>query len=68
MQLGMAVHLPTGTHEHPISYDASVTAATGTEDKELYTVAGATHVDLYWRPGMVDDALAKLSSFFKERI
>ena len=43
-------------------------AATGTEDKELYTVAGATHVDLYWRPGMVDVALAKLTSFFSEKL
>ena len=43
-------------------------AATGTEDKELYVVAGATHVDLYWRPGMVDVALAKLTSFFSEKL
>ena len=43
-------------------------AATGTADKELYTVAGATHVDLYWRPGMVDDALAKLVAFFRSKI
>lgn len=43
-------------------------AATGTEDKELYAVAGATHVDLYWRPGMVDDALAKLAEFFGSKI
>ena len=43
-------------------------AATGTEDKELYKVAGATHVDLYWKPGMVDDALGKLASFFKDKI
>lgn len=43
-------------------------AAIGTADKELYTVAGATHVDLYWRPGMVDDALAKLVAFFRSKI
>jgi fermentation-respiration switch protein FrsA (DUF1100 family) len=43
-------------------------AATGTADKELYTVAGATHVDLYWRPSMVDDALAKLVAFFRSKI
>ncbi len=43
-------------------------AATGTEDKELYVVPGATHVDLYWRPGMVDDALAKLAAFFGSRL
>lgn len=43
-------------------------AATGTADKELYTVKGATHVDLYWRSGMVDDALAKLTSFFRSNL
>lgn len=43
-------------------------AATGTEDKELYQVVGATHVDLYWRPGMVDDALAKLVAFYQDKI
>ena len=43
-------------------------AATGTEDKELYTVANATHVDLYWRPGMVDNALSKLATFFKANV
>ena len=43
--------------------ESAFAAATGTEDKELYTVAGATHVDLYWRPGMVDDALSKLALF-----
>ena len=43
-------------------------AATGTEDKELYKGAGATHVDLYWKPGMVDDTLGKLASFFKDKI
>ena len=43
-------------------------AATGTEDKEFYEVADATHVDLYWRPGMVDDALAKLAEFFADKL
>ena len=48
--------------------ESAFEAATGTGDKELYKVAGATHVDLYWRPGMVDDALAKLAEFFKAKI
>ena len=43
-------------------------AATGTEDKEFYEVTDATHVDLYWRPGMVDDALAKLAEFFADKL
>ncbi|MBQ6523051.1 MAG: alpha/beta hydrolase, partial [Atopobiaceae bacterium] len=48
--------------------ESAFDAATGTGDKELYTVKGATHVDLYWRPGMVDDALAKLASFFGDKL
>lgn len=43
-------------------------AATGTEDKGFYELADATHVDLYWRPGMVDDALAKLAEFFADKL
>lgn len=43
-------------------------AATGTDDKELYVVAGASHVDLYWRPKATGDALAKLASFYGKKI
>lgn len=48
--------------------ESAFAAATGTEDKELYVVAGATHVDLYWHPEATDDALAKLVSFFGSKI
>ena len=48
--------------------ESAFAAATGTKDKELYSVAGATHVDLYWRPGMVDDALSKLATFYRDKI
>ena len=43
-------------------------AATGTTDKELFVVSDATHVDLYWQPKAVDDALKKLASFFRDRV
>ena len=48
--------------------ESAFAAATGTEDKELYVVADATHVDLYWRPDATADALAKLAVFFKDRL
>ena len=48
--------------------ESAFDAAVGTGDKELYVVPGATHVDLYWRPGMVDDALNKLTEFFESRL
>ena len=48
--------------------ESAFAAATGTEDKELYVVAEATHVDLYWKPEATDDAIAKLASFYRDRM
>ena len=48
--------------------ESAFAAATGTEDKELYVVADATHVDLYWKPDATADALAKLAAFYQARI
>ena len=36
--------------------------------KELYVIKGATHVDLYDREAPVNEATAKLGSFFKENL
>ena len=38
--------------------------ATGTGDKELYLIEGATHIETYWVPRYVDAAVAKLASFY----
>lgn len=38
--------------------------ATGTMDKELFEIAGATHIETYWVPKYVDAAMAKLTPFF----
>ena len=38
--------------------------ATGTERKELFRIEGATHVDLYWRPEHVAQAVEKLADFY----
>ena len=38
--------------------------ATGTKDKELYLVKGATHIQTYYVPEYVDEIVNKLQSFF----
>jgi fermentation-respiration switch protein FrsA (DUF1100 family) len=37
--------------------------ATGTRDKEMFTIDGATHIETYWVSKYVDAAMGKLSSF-----
>ena len=38
--------------------------ATGTKDKELFKLDGATHIETYWVPRYVDAATTKLTAFF----
>ena len=38
--------------------------ATGTKDKELFKIDGATHIETYWVPKYVDAAMSKLAPFF----
>ena len=38
--------------------------ATGTKDKELYKIPGATHIQTYFVPEYVDKELDKLTTFF----
>jgi len=38
--------------------------ATGTKDKELFLIDGATHIETYWVPEYVDVATNKLIAFF----
>ncbi len=38
--------------------------ATGTEDKELFLVDGATHIETYWVPEYVDSAVDELTEFY----
>ncbi|MBD3125590.1 alpha/beta hydrolase [Citrobacter braakii] len=44
------------------------TKATGTKDKELFLIDGATHIETYWIPEYVDKALQKLDVFFDKSI
>lgn len=40
------------------------TKATGSSDKELFKLDGASHIETYWVPKYVDAALGKLSAFY----
>ena len=42
--------------------------ATGTNDKELYLIPGATHIQLYWKPEYVEKVAAKLTGFFNNHL
>ena len=38
--------------------------ATGTKDKELFKIDGATHIETYWVPKYVEAAMGKLTPFY----
>lgn len=38
--------------------------ATGTDNKELFLIDGATHIETYWKPQYVNQAIGKLTEFF----
>lgn len=42
--------------------------ATGTENKELFVIPNATHIQTYWVPEYVDMATKKLTSFFDKNL
>lgn len=42
--------------------------ATGTKDKELFLIEGATHIQTYWVPEYVAAAMGKLTPFFARTI
>ncbi|USR37584.1 alpha/beta hydrolase [Ectopseudomonas hydrolytica] len=46
-----------------MSEDAFAKAA-GTQDKELFKIEGATHIETYWVPKYVDAAMGKLTVFY----
>ena len=42
--------------------------ATGTQDKELFLIPGATHIKTYYVPEYVDQAVDKLTAFFDKKL
>jgi hypothetical protein len=44
--------------------DVVVAQHTGTKEKELFKIDGATHIETYWVPLYVDAAVTKLTDFY----
>jgi len=42
--------------------------ATGTQDKELFLIPGATHIKTYYVQEYVDMAVGKLTDFFGKKL
>jgi len=38
--------------------------AINAKDKELFLIEGATHIETYWKPDYVNQAMDKLTRFF----
>ncbi|WP_286770086.1 alpha/beta hydrolase [Sphingobacterium sp. 40-24] len=45
--------------------DEAFAKATNAKDKELFVIDGATHIETYWKPEYVSQAVTKLEAFFK---
>ena len=43
-------------------------AATGTNDKELFLIPGATHIETYWKPEYVEMTVGKIVEFFGKKL
>ena len=42
--------------------------ATNAKDKELFLIDGATHIQTYWKPEYVNQAMGKLTEFFEKTL
>jgi len=42
--------------------------ATGTQDKELVKIEGATHIETYWVPNYVNEAVNRLTRFYQRTL
>lgn len=42
--------------------------ASGVKSKELFLIEGATHIQTYWKPDFVKQAMAKLKQFFGDNL
>lgn len=48
--------------------DEAFAKATGAKNKELFLIEGATHIQTYWRPEYVSQAVNKLLEFYKANL
>jgi len=42
--------------------------AIGTQDKELFKIEGATHIETYWKPHYVNEAVNQLTRFYQRTL
>ena len=42
--------------------------ATGTKDKTLFTIPNATHIETYWKPEYVKQAMSQLTAFYGKNL
>lgn len=48
--------------------DEAFGKATHAKDKELFLIDGATHIQTYWKPEYVSQAMSKLKSFYQKNL
>jgi fermentation-respiration switch protein FrsA (DUF1100 family) len=48
--------------------DEAFAKAAGTKNKELFLIDGATHIQTYWKPEYVDQAVTKMIIFFGKNL
>ena len=48
--------------------DEAFEKATGTNEKELFLIPGATHIQTYYVPEYVNMAIEKLNTFFEKNL
>lgn len=48
--------------------DEAFANATNAKSKELFLINGATHIETYWKPDYVSQAIKKLVNFFEENL
>jgi len=46
--------------------DEAFPKATNSKDKQLFVIDGATHIQTYWKPEYVDQAVDKLAEFYSK--
>lgn len=48
--------------------EKAISLATGTKEKELFKINGATHIETYWVPKYVDQAVNHLQTFYSKNL
>jgi fermentation-respiration switch protein FrsA (DUF1100 family) len=48
--------------------DEAFSKATNSKNKELFIIDGATHIQSYWNPEYVNQAVTKLAEFFNKNL